>query len=116
MTKRKWQWDEYDAVILCDFGHGLIDDEVMQIIQNKAKFLALNCQTNSSNFGKNLITKYHRADVFVLDQKELELAFSEYRAEESESLLRLAKHFHNKGWLTRGSRGAVSVEDEVLSE
>lgn len=106
--------EQYDAVILCDFGHGLIDQEVMDLIQEKAKFLALNCQTNSSNFGKNLITKYHRADVFTLDQKELELAFSEYRSEESEVLVRLAKHLGNKGWLTKGSQGAASIENGEL--
>lgn len=102
--------EKYDIVVLCDFGHGLITKEVMNILQDKAKFLALNCQTNSSNFGKNLITKYYRADVFALDQKELGLAFSEYQSSETEALIRLAKHFNNKGWLTKGSQGAVSVE------
>lgn len=106
--------EQYDVVILCDFGHGLIDREVMDIIQDKARFLALNCQTNSSNFGKNLITKYHRADVFTLDQKELELAFSEYQNKESEALIRLAEYFKSKGWLTRGSKGAVSIKDGEL--
>lgn len=102
--------EKYDIVVLCDFGHGLITKEVMNILQDKAKFLALNCQTNSSNYGKNLITKYYRADVFALDQKELGLAFSEYQSSETEALIRLAKHFNNKGWLTKGSQGAVSVE------
>lgn len=106
--------EQYDVVILCDFGHGLIDAQVMQIIQDKAKFLALNCQTNSSNYGKNLITKYHRADVFALDERELELAFSEYRTKEPEALLRLANHLNQKGWLTRGSKGAVMVENGQL--
>lgn len=106
--------EQFDAVILCDFGHGLVDREVMNIIQDKAKFLALNCQTNSSNLGKNLITKYDRADVFTLDQKELELAFSEYQNEELEALARLAGHFQQRGWLTRGSKGAVSVENGDL--
>ena len=99
-----------DAVILCDFGHGLIDGEVMKIIQEHAKFLALNCQTNSSNYGKNLITKYRRADVFALDQKELGLAFSEYQSSEEEQLLHLSEHLHTHGWLTQGSQGATSVE------
>lgn len=108
--------NQFDAVILCDFGHGMIDHEVMDIVQKKAKFLALNCQTNSSNFGKNLITKYHRADVFTLDQKELELAFSEYQSEESEALMRLSEHFKNKGWLTRGSKGAISIDNGILKE
>ncbi len=106
---------QYDAVILCDFGHGLIDQEVMGILQEKAKFLAVNCQTNSSNYGKNLITKYARADVFALDQRELGLAFSDYQQGEGESLLKLSKHFGSPGWLTQGSQGATSVEQGKLT-
>lgn len=106
----------YDVVILCDFGHGLIDREVMEMIQENAKFLAVNCQTNSSNYGQNLITKYKRADVFALDQKELVLAFSDYTqgAGEEESLVRLSEHFQSSGWLTQGSQGATSVEGKTL--
>lgn len=106
----------YDVVVLCDFGHGLIDHDVIEILQEKAKFLALNCQTNSSNYGKNLITKYKRADVFALDQKELGLAFSNYEQSERELLLRLSQHFHSHGWLTQGSKGATSVENKILKE
>ena len=84
------------------------------MIQEHAKFLALNCQTNSSNYGKNLITKYKRADVFSLDQKELGLAFSDYHQGEEELLLRLSGHFGSRGWLTQGSRGATSVESQKL--
>lgn len=104
----------YDVVVLCDFGHGLIDKEVMDIIQDNAKFLALNCQTNSSNYGKNLITKYRRADVFTLDQKELGLAFSDYHQGEDELLIKLSEHFDSHGWLTQGSQGATSVDNKVL--
>lgn len=106
--------EQYDVVILCDFGHGLIDHKAMEIIQKKAKFLALNCQTNSSNYGKNLITKYARADVFALDQRELSLAFSDYQSEEAEALKKLEKHFGKGGWLTRGAKGAIAVEDGKL--
>lgn len=102
---------QYDVVVLCDFGHGLIDSDVMNIVQEKAKFLALNCQTNSSNFGKNLISKYHRADVFALDQKELGLAFSNYQSDEEELLCKLEKHLNSHGWLTQGSKGASAVEN-----
>ncbi len=113
-SKLKSQISQYDAVILCDFGHGLIDREVMDIIQENAKFLALNCQTNSSNYGKNLITKYKRADVFSLDQKELGLAFSDYQQREEDLLLQLSGYFGSCGWLTRGSQGATSVENQKL--
>jgi rfaE bifunctional protein nucleotidyltransferase chain/domain len=104
----------FDVVLLCDFGHGLIDNEVMDLVQDNARFFALNCQTNSSNYGKNLITKYRRADVFALDQTELGLAFSNYHQDEDALLKRLAQHFHSHGWLTQGSAGATSVEGETL--
>ena len=115
-TKLQDKIGSYDAVILCDFGHGLIDHEVMEIVQKNAKFLAVNCQTNSSNYGKNLITKYTRADVFVLDQKELMLAFSDYSKEtnEGELLLKLSEKFNSPGWLTQGSRGAIAAEKGEL--
>ena len=112
--KLKNKISDFDVVVLCDFGHGLIDREIMKIIQENARFLAINCQTNSSNYGKNLITKYKRADVFALDQKELNLAFSEYWQNEDELLVRLSEHFGSPGWLTQGSQGATSVNNGHL--
>ncbi|MFP3153781.1 PfkB family carbohydrate kinase [Lachnospiraceae bacterium ZAX-1] len=108
--------EPYDLVLLCDFGHGLIDAQTMEIIQEKAKFLAINCQTNSSNHGLNLITKYHRADAFTLDQQELKLAMKSESLDEKILLQQLAEHLHAKGWLTRGAKGAVGVSDKEVHE
>lgn len=105
---------EYDVVFLCDFGHGLVDQDVMDTIQQKAKYVALNCQTNSSNRGLNIITKYTRADVFSLDQQELKLAFPAYAGNEEQGLEALAKYLKGKGWLTRGSQGAYGIEGERI--
>lgn len=99
----------YDTIILCDFGHGLIDEEIINIVQDNAKFLAVNCQTNSSNYGLNIITKYSRADAFTLDQKELQLAYPLFGLSESEKLEKLAKHLHSIGWLTKGAKGALGI-------
>lgn len=100
---------DYDAVFLCDFGHGLVDREVMEIVQKQAKFLALNCQTNSANKGLNIITKYTRADVFTVDQQELKLAFPEEAGDEKAGLRKLAGHLKGCGFLTRGSKGAYGI-------
>ncbi len=106
----------YDAVFLCDFGHGLVDEEVIRIVEDGVKFLALNCQSNSSNFGMNVITKYRRADVFSLDQRELKLAFPALAGREEEALKALGRHLHGSGWLTRGANGAYGVEgDEIYN-
>ncbi len=100
---------EADVVFLCDFGHGMVDNSLMEIIQEKARFLILNCQTNSSNRGKNLITKYHRADVFSLDQPELNLAYPTNEGDDGSKLRILGGHLGGTGFLTRGSSGAYGL-------
>jgi bifunctional ADP-heptose synthase (sugar kinase/adenylyltransferase) len=113
--KLKEKVADYDAVFLCDFGHGLIDQEIIDIIEKNAKYLVMNCQTNSTNRGLNLITKYHRADAFSLDQQELKLAFPQHATDEETALQELSKHLHGSGWLTRGSKGAYQVHDGAVA-
>lgn len=104
----------FDVVFLCDFGHGMIDDDVMDLVQDKAKLLVLNCQTNSSNRGSNIITKYKKADFFSLDQSELNLAFPGYKDSEKVKLKKLKKYIGGNGWLTRGSSGAYGIEEGTI--
>ena len=66
---------EYDLVVVADFGHGLIGLESIGVLSSKAKFLAVNAQTNSANIGYNLITEYPRADYVCVDQEEIRLAY-----------------------------------------
>lgn len=107
---------EFDVVFLCDFGHGLVDEEIKLLIEENAKYLVLNCQTNSTNSGMNIITKYRRADVFSLDQKELKLAFPNDTANEKMALEKLSLSLGGAGWLTRGSLGAYGFEEGKLFE
>lgn len=100
----------YDVVYLCDFGHGLVDEDVMELVQKEARYLVLNCQTNSSNKGMNIITKYKRADAFALDQQELKLAYPSYTLDEKSRLAKLCSHLGGTGWLTRGSKGAYGMQ------
>ncbi len=108
--------DEFDAVFLCDFGHGLVDDRIKELVQDKAKYLVLNCQTNSTNYGLNVITKYTRADAFTLDQKELKLAYPSDMADEHAALAKLGGHLNGNGWLTRGSEGAYGIDGKDIHE
>ena len=101
---------DYDIVIVADYGHGLLDSELMELVQNQAPFLALNCQTNSANHGYNLITKYHRTDSFCLDLQELRLAFSSRNGDHSHLLKRLHQHLSaQQGWLTLGASGSLGI-------
>ncbi|WP_027937110.1 PfkB family carbohydrate kinase [Anaeroarcus burkinensis] len=106
--------DKYDLVVVTDFGHGMIDETTMDILAKKAKSLAVNCQTNSSNYGMNLITKYKRADVFTLDERELRLAMANSSKSEDVLLQQLMEHLHAKnGWVTLGSLGSFALNDQM---
>ena len=100
----------YDVVFVADYGHGLIDDGIMEILENRSKYLVLNCQTNSSNAGENNITKYHRADAFTLDERELKQSFHYVGTDYENALRSLFAHLGSaSGWLTLGSYGALHV-------
>lgn len=64
----------YDLVIVSDYGHGFLTKHIRDLICAKAKYLALNVQTNSANIGFNLVTKYPRANCVCVDELELRYA------------------------------------------
>jgi rfaE bifunctional protein nucleotidyltransferase chain/domain len=64
----------YDVVIVADYGHGLLSEQAAAVLARRARFLAVNTQTNAANLGFNLATKYPRADYVCLDEAEIRLA------------------------------------------
>lgn len=115
------QIEGYDLILVMDFGHGLMQGPVRELVQKRAPFLALNCQTNSNNHGFNLINRqYHRADSFSLDQTELNLACG-MRHYDAESELRALHSLLGStySWLTRGSVETIGLkrdEDSCMCE
>ncbi len=75
---------DYDLVVVSDYGHGLLTKRVRDLICARARYLALNVQTNSANIGFNLVTKYRRANCVCVDELELRYAthdrFSDLRS------------------------------------
>jgi len=82
---------DYDLVLVTDFGHGFIGQEIIKVLCEKAKFLAVNAQTNSANAGFNLVTKYPRADYICLDEPEIRLACHDKFSQVEDLVPRLAK-------------------------
>lgn len=108
---------QYDLVVICDYGHGLLTRQAIDALEGKAKFLAVNCQANSSNYGLNVITKYHRADAFVLDERELHMAVGQ-SMDETETLLRRVATGLGSGyaWVTLGASGALGIHGAEAAE
>lgn len=103
----------YDLVVITDFGHGTISNELLQRLYKEARFLAVNAQTNSQNFGFNLITKYKRADFVVIDELEARLAAHDKESPIEDVILSLG---FKKIIVTLGAHGAVGFDGEFWRE
>jgi rfaE bifunctional protein kinase chain/domain/rfaE bifunctional protein nucleotidyltransferase chain/domain len=64
---------DYDVVLVVDYGHGMMTPAMIDVLTQKAKFLAVNTQANSGNRGFNTISRYKRADYVCLNGQEVEL-------------------------------------------
>jgi len=64
----------YDLVLVSDFGHGFITNNIIKLIESRAKRFAVNTQTNAANTGFNMITKYKKPCFVCLDETEARYA------------------------------------------
>ena len=102
---------DFDLVLVMDFGHGLMTPKIRELVQDKALFLSLNCQTNSYNYGYNIINRqYSRADSFSLDESEIKLSCGIKKPDFTQELAKLKSVLGAKcSWLTRGSVETIGI-------
>lgn len=62
-----------DLVIAADYGHGLITPRIVDLLCQKARFLAVNTQINAANAGYHTISRFPRADYVCLHEGEVRL-------------------------------------------
>lgn len=105
--------DDYDLVLVSDFGHGFIGPPMMKTLCQKSRLLAVNTQTNSSNLGFNLITKYDRADYVCIDEPEIRLATRNKFGPLKASINTVAEELGCRlVTTTRGHRGSVTYDKQ----
>jgi fructose-1-phosphate kinase PfkB-like protein len=54
-------------VVVADFGHGCLSQSSIDAISGSARFLAVNTQLNSVNYGYHVVTRYKRVFTPVVD-------------------------------------------------
>lgn len=103
-----------DGAIVCDFGHGMISRKTVDLLKRKARFLAVNAQSNAGNIGYNLIDKYPRADMICIDAMEARLAVRDKHASIPEIITdRLPKLIDSPNILiTDGRHGCYAKADD----
>lgn len=100
-----------DITVVTDFGHGFVTAPMIKTLCERP-FVAVNAQTNSSNIGFNLITKYPKADYVVIDEPEARLAAADRDSHIENVILALAKGRYSKMVVTLGNRGAIGWDGE----
>jgi len=112
-SKLKQMISDYDLVVVSDFGHGFLSDNLARTICKKAKFLAVNTQTNGANMGFNFITRYANVDYAALDELEIRYAAHD-KAGGLEGIMKKVSHkIHCDNLvITRGSFGALSLSNK----
>ncbi len=98
----------YDLVIVLDYDHGFLNDNIRRLIQDKSKFLSLNCQTNSANFGYHYIDRYKRADFITMNGEEIRLPMRMSSEKVEEVIEKFYERFrYPKFLLTTGKKGCI---------
>lgn len=64
---------KYDAIVIFDYGHGLINNDIIKKLSKFKNKVYINCQSNSFNFGYNLFSKYKSAKTISMDETEFRL-------------------------------------------
>lgn len=100
---------KFDLVVVSDFGHGLITKKIIDLLEKKARYLCVNCQSNSLNFGYNLITKYNKANFVCIDENEARLAVNEKTLDLKLVHKKILKKNIKNLIITLGSRGAFYI-------
>ncbi len=99
---------KYDLVVAADFGHGIFTPRAIDVLQSKARFLAVNTQQNAANIGYHTISRYSRADFVCTNQGELRSDSRTRLGDIKPLILALVDRIHNESTLvTRGKLGAL---------
>ena len=108
------QLPRHDVVIVVDFGHGMLNQEAIDILSNEARFLALNVQANAGNLGYHTVSAYAHADYVSVAEKEIRL---EARARQGDPRPMVVGVSQKLGCgrisVTRGNRGCLCYSDDV---
>ena len=104
---------KYDLVIISDFGHGFINDNIAKKICKSAKFTCANYQLNSTNKVGHNLNKYVNANTLVINEAEMRFHMRNSHEKIEKLMIKLKDKLKLKYLIvTRGTTGAVLCNDK----
>jgi rfaE bifunctional protein kinase chain/domain len=103
----------FDVVVVADYGHGMINDELVETLCEGARFLAVNTQMNAENRGFNTVSKYPRADFVSVSETEIRLEARSRQRDLRQIVADVAERMSCPRMLvTRGGQGCLYYQRE----
>ena len=91
--------------MVADFGHGLFEKSTLNFVKDINKFVCLNVQSNSENYGFNTFDKYkNQFNYLCIDEREARYGFKDRYSSIEELMQKMPKKFSS---ITLGTRGSL---------
>ena len=99
-----------DLLIICDYGHGLINSEISSKISKMKIKKSLNTQLNAANVGSHNFQKYKNINFMIINEAELRYEMKDNITRLDFLARKLIKKINIKDLVvTSGSKGAILV-------
>ena len=100
-------------IIISDYGHGLINDNLARFISSQKFKYTLNAQINSANRGYHGLFKYKNPYSVIINESELRYEFKDKFSTVEKLILKLEKLLAAKNLVvTQGSEGAIAYNKD----
>ena len=109
--------DQYDVVTVVDYGHGLVTPKIVNLLEEKSNYLAVNTQLNSFNIGYHTISKYQKVNYVCVHEGELR---HDYR-NRTDTVKHLVKNLSNRIRsnvivITQGNKGSLAFKNSTFTQ
>jgi rfaE bifunctional protein kinase chain/domain len=109
-------YKDFDLVLICDYGHGLMAPMFIETIVNSSAKLSINTQSNAGNRGLNSISKYARVDFLSLNGSEVGMELRSHNSQMNSLLPNLlSKTGAKRVLVTEGAKGLSVAESLQIS-
>ena len=106
---------DYDVVLISDFGHGFITENIVNCIKEAGVRFGVNAQTNGANAGFNLITKYSDPYFVCLDEAEVRLAMQERFMDVKDIIPTITNSISAQNMIvTLGNKGSIGINRDGI--
>jgi rfaE bifunctional protein kinase chain/domain/rfaE bifunctional protein nucleotidyltransferase chain/domain len=102
---------QYDIVIVVDYGHSMLTEKAAQIISDKARYLAVNVQSNAASLGYQTVAKY-KAHYVCITENEARLEARDRTGPLEQIIVSTAQQLGcQKMVVTRGRNGCICYSE-----